>query len=403
MRTIFHIDMDSYFATCEQQANPFLRGKPIAVSGHPSRRTVVAAASVEAKRFGVKSAMSIQEAKRLCPNLYFVLGDPEKYVHLTKKIINIFLSYTNLVEVVSIDEAFMDATDIQKRHGGAIKIAKEIKKRLKQEIGDWMQCSIGIAPNKTIAKLCSGLKKPNGLVVITEKEIPFLLKKIELTDLWGIGTKTKQRLALMNIHTTTDLQKTPLSALIKVFGEVGFHLHQMSLGKDDSPVHSYYEEEQEKSMGHQYTLLKDTLSKDYLKHVLFNLSERVGRRLRKARLSGRVINITIRHSDFKTFTRQKVFSFYTNDGYQIYEMALKIFNKLSLKQPVRLIGVSVSQLTKHAQQALPLACSRKQKNILTAMDEVNNRYGEFTIQRAALLATKKLSKDIAGYGLMRKF
>jgi len=218
MRTIFHIDMDSYFATCEQQANPFLRGKPIAVSGHPSRRTVVAAASVEAKRFGVKSAMSIQEAKRLCPNLYFVLGDPEKYVHLTKKIINIFLSYTNLVEVVSIDEAFMDATDIQKRHGGAIKIAKEIKKRLKQEIGDWMQCSIGIAPNKTIAKLCSGLKKPNGLVVITEKEIPFLLKKIELTDLWGIGTKTKQRLALMNIHTTTDLQKTPLSAQLEKSG-----------------------------------------------------------------------------------------------------------------------------------------------------------------------------------------
>lgn len=402
-KTILHIDMDSYFASVEQQANPFLRGKPIAVSGHPDMRTVVAAASVEAKKYGVKSAMSIQEARRLCPKLYFVLGDPEKYVYLTKRIINIFLSYTDLVEVVSIDEAFMDVTAIEKRHGGVKKIAQEIKRRLKKEIGDWMCCSIGIAPNKLIAKLASGLKKPDGLVLVKSKDISSLLKKIELTDLWGIGPRLKQRLALIGINTISDLQNYPLQSLIKEFGEAGFRLHQMSLGKDSSLVSTYYEEEQEKSMGHQYTLPKNTLDKAYLVNVLLKLSERVARRLRRAGLAGRVVNVTIRYADFETLSKQKTGNFYLNDGFPIYKSAKKILNQFSFKKPVRLIGVSVSQLTNHIQQTLPFLHLSKQQNILKAIDEVNNQYGEFTLQRASLLFAKKLSKDISGYGLKKKF
>lgn len=402
-KKIFHIDMDSYFATCEQQANPFLRGKPIAISGHPDSRTVVSAASKEAKWFGVKSAMAIHEARRFCPEIIFIPGDFDKYVYITKKIINIFLSFTEQVEVTSIDEAFVDVTPIAKRHGGEINVANKIKSELKKQVGDWMTCSIGIAPNKLIAKLISDFKKPDGIMQVRKKDIPSILETIELTDFCGLGRQTEKHLNRMGIHSVTELQQFPLEKLVKEFGEIGLQLHSMSRGRGSDYIPSYYDESQEKSMGHQITLPKNTMDLEYLSNTLLKLCEKTSRRMREAKLVGRVITVSIRHSNFEGFSRQKAVNFYTNDGYQIFKIARNILKTFPLNSPVRLIGVSISQLTTSDQSQLPFSDNQKRKAILKAMDTVNDRHGEFTIKRASLLKELNLKRDIPGHGLMRKF
>lgn len=402
-KKILHIDMDSYFATCEQQANPFLRGKPIAISGHPDSRTVVSAASVEAKKFGVKSAMPIYEARRICPEIIFIPGDFDKYVYITKKIINIFLSFTEQVEVISIDEAFIDVTPIAKRYGGEVKIAERIKSEMKKQIGEWMTCSIGIAPNKLMAKLISEFKKPDGLIQVKKKDILSILKSVELTDFSGLGRQTGKHLNRIGINSVSDLQQYPLDKLVKEFGEVGLKLHNMSWGRGSDHVPSYYEEDQEKSMGHQITLPKNTTDLEYLSNTLLKLSEKTSRRMRKADLVGRVISVSIRYRNFEGHSKQKAIGSHTNDGYQIFKTARNILKTLPLHKSVRLIGVSVSQLTNSDQSQLPFIDTRKKQAILKAMDIVNNKHGEFTVQRACLLEPLGLKRDIASHGLMRKF
>lgn len=401
-KLILHIDMDSYFATCEQQANPFLRGKPIAVSGHPQMRTVIAAASREAKKYGVKTGMSLPEAKNLCPDLIFVLGDPEKYVNLTKRSHSVFLSYTDQVEVFSIDEVFMDVTDIAIRHGGAKAIALEIKKRFRQELGEWMSCSVGIAPNKLMAKVASELEKPDGLVEITEQNLPDILSKLELTDFCGIGKRIEARLALLGIKTVADLQKAPIDLLIREFGVYGEKLRQMSFGQDSSPVKTFYETEDNKSYGHQFTLAQNTLDREEIERVLLKLSEKTARRARSDNLSGRTVRLFLRFSDFSHLSRQITLNYATDNGYDIFKAVNSILKNTRLPKPVRLIGVSISNMQKPVQLPL-LPDLKKELGLTKSLDTINDRYGEFTIQRCRLLNIKKMLKNIAGYGLMRKF
>ena len=394
--------MDSYFATCEAQSNPFLRGKPIAVSGHPQMRTIVAAASCEAKKYGVKTGMSLPEAKNLCPDLTFVLGDPEKYINLTKRSHAVFLSYTDQVEVFSIDEVFMDVTDIATRHGGAKKIGQEIKNRLKQDLGQWMSCSVGIAPNKLMAKVASELEKPDGLVEITDQNIPDVLSKLKLTDFCGIGSRTEARLKGMGIKTVCDLQKASPEILIREFGVYGEKLHQMAFGQDESSVKPIYETEDNKSYGHQFTLPQDTLDRMEIEHILLKLSEKVARRTRRDNLSGRTVRLSLRFSDFSHLSRQTTLNYATDNGYDIFKAARSILENIKLPKPVRLVGVSISQMQKAVQ--LPLLPNIKKEQELTkSLDTINDRYGEFTVQRARLLNIKRMIRDIAGYGLMRKF
>jgi DNA polymerase-4 len=402
-KKIFHIDMDSYFATCEQQANPFLRGKPIAVSGHPDSRTVISAASKEAKKLGVKSAMPIFEARRICPEIIFVPGDFEKYVHITKSIIRIFLSFTDQVEVTSIDEAFMDITPVARRYGRSIHVANKIKAELKQQVGDWMTCSIGIAPNKLMAKLASSLKKPDGIMYIPQKDILSVLETIELTDLCGLGRQTEKHLNRIGIKNLEELRQFPLTKLIREFGQTGLQLSNMSWGRGSDYVPSYYDAYQEKSMGHQITLPKNTLDLEYLNNILLKLCEKTGRRMREAKLAGRVVSVFIRYNNFEGISRQKAVKINVDDGYQIFEIARNILKSFSFKYPVRLIGVSVAQLSPSNQYALPFADTKKKQAILRAMDTVNNKHGEFTIQRACLLKDLGLKRDLPAHGLMRKF
>jgi DNA polymerase-4 len=387
-RTILHIDMNAFFASVEQRVNPQLRGKPIAVGGGISKRSVVAAASYEAKALGVKNGMSSWEAKRICPSLIMVAGDMSKYVYTSKEIIKIFRDYSDLVEVFSIDEAFLDVTLTKHHFGGAIKMARDIKGRIRDRFG--LTCTIGIGPNKLLAKLAGELKKPDGLVVINHDDVPEMFDMIPVKELCGVGRKIEVYLAEMGIKTCGDLRRCPEWRLVRRFGAAwGERLYMMGQGRDESPVNPGYIEDEAKSMGHSYTLPKNTMDRTVVKNYLLHLSEQVGRRLRGNGYKGRTIHLYIRHSDFTGFSRQRKLEDYMDDGYDIYNQAAKILDEANLDEKmVRLIGVSLSSLIKDLDQISMLEEKESRKKVIKAMDEVNDKFGEFTLTRASLLKTE---------------
>ena len=397
---IMHIDMNSYFASVEQQANPHLRGKPIGVGGPNEGRSVVAAASIEAKMRGVKSAMSIYEARKICPDMIFVEGDYAKYATVTDRLVRIFRRYSPLMEIFSIDEVFLDVSDTLKNYRGAIKAANEIKRAIRTEVGEWLTCSIGIAPNKLIAKLASDLKKPDGLVVVTKKNIPKLLKYIQLDDLCGIGRRMKKNLLSIGIDTVEKLGNASLEQLVKKFGKPGYILHHMGRGEDDSPVVPYYEIPEPKSMGHSYTLPRDTDNPDVIYGTLLRLSEQVGRRMRSENFVGRVVHAYIRSSDFGGMGKQKALKHYIDDGYEIYRVAREIIESFHYMGSVRLVGVSVSKLVKGVYQLSFLPKDQNREELVNTVDKINNRYGEFTVGRASLMRAK-MTKGTSGMGANR--
>lgn len=397
-RIIMHIDMNSYFASVEQQANPHLRGKPIGVGGPNDGRTVIAAASIEAKRRGVKSAMGIYEARKICPDIIFVQGDYHKYACVTDRIVRIFRRYSPVMEIFSIDEVFLDVTDTLKTYRSAVKSAYEIKRAIKKGVGEWLTCSVGIAPNKLMAKLASNMKKPDGLVVVRKKDIPKILNKIELDDLCGIGRRMKRNLLSLGIDTVAKLGAVPVEKLVDKFGKWGYLLHHMGRGEDESPIVPYYEIPEPKSMGHSYTLPRDTTDPDVILSTLLRLSEQVGRRMRAERFLGRVVHAVIRTSGFHSMGRQKSLQRYIDDGYEIYKVAGKIIESFHYRGAVRLVGVSVSGLVQDYYQLSFLPEDRRRERLVAVLDQVNDKYGEFTVGRASLMKSK-LNKGVSGMGV----
>lgn len=380
-RVIIHADMNAYFASVEQQSNPALRGKPIAVVG--SGRTVVTTASYEARAYGVKTGMTKWEAQRACPDIIFVVGNNRKYTWTSCQINKIFLEYTPLVETFSIDEAFLDVTGSLTLFGGDERIAFLIKAQIKHHFG--LTCSIGIAPNKLLAKLASDMKKPDGLTIIRPEEVLGIMEAVPIEDLCGIGRKTQRQLYLLGIKTCGDLGRFPVDILRRKFGVIGERLHYMGLGMDNSPVVPAEEAEEVKSVGHSITLDRDiTERKEILKYLL-QLSEMVGRRARRYGVAGKTVHLTIRYSDFSTFGRQQSRSTPTNSSDEIYEEAVKILDTYDIQQPVRLLGVRISNLC-YMREQLPLFESERRKALATgAMDAVNNKYGDFAVTFGSLL------------------
>ena len=262
-RIILHVDMNSYFATVEQQCNPFLRGQPIAIGGSPGTRSIVVAASIEAKRFGVKTGMTPIEAKQCCPQIMFIQGDPAKYGELTQIFINLARGYTSRIDVYSIDELFMDLTGHVRSLQDACVIATKLKRQLRELVGDYLSCSVGIAPNRMLAKLSSNMKKPDGLVVLRQEDIPFVLKWIDLTDIPGIGERLKRRFFDLGITNLEQLGKCPLAILLQEFGpNYGLTLSEMGRGIDRTEVQYIDEVQPAKSIGHTYTLPQNTKDHD---------------------------------------------------------------------------------------------------------------------------------------------
>jgi DNA polymerase IV len=380
-RLILHIDMDAFFISVEQRDNPALLGKPAAVCGSLSR-SVVTSATYEARPYGIRAGMSTQEAKRRCPQLILVPGSHSKYTETSARIFAILKKITPMVEVASIDEAYLDVTQSLLLFRSPLHLTQSIKDQIRES--EQLTCSIGVAPNKLLAKLGSGLKKPDGLVVIQKEDVEAVLKDLPVSKLYGIGPKLTEALNAMGIFTCGQLGNFPVSALTKRFGAIGEGLHEMGLGSDDSPVVPFDEGEDAKSISHSVTLEEDTSDPNMLRKVLLQLSERVSRRMRKEGFYGKRIAITVRYSDFFTFSKQKTLSKWVNSGNEIFQHASEIFKSISHPKPIRLLGVGISLLKKEGYQLDLFEKRDKKDNLLKAMDRVNERFGDWTLTWAGL-------------------
>jgi len=343
-RAVIHIDLDSFFASVEIKRRPELKGRPVVVGadGDPAKRGVVSAASYEARRFGVKAAMPLRQAKKLCPEAVFLPVDFAAYEEVSEKFMAILRDYSTLVESFGLDEAFIevlaDPGADPFRH--ALALSAEMKARVKRELG--LTASVGVAPNKLLAKMCSEVKKPDGYFVLEEGGVEKFLRDLPVRKLWGVGAKTEKRLKDIGINTVGELARTPVSHIEKYFGPViGKGLHEHARGIDDSPVVPFYEPE---SMGREVTFEEDAADFYILKETLYALTEDVTARLKTAGCKARTVTIKVRFSNFRTVTRSHTLEEPTDSMNDIWGAALKLLEGVDMERPVRLVGVKVSGL-----------------------------------------------------------
>jgi nucleotidyltransferase/DNA polymerase involved in DNA repair len=392
-RTILHVDMDAFYAAVEQRDHPEYRGKPVIVGSDPKQgrgRGIVATCSYEARKFGVHSAQPISQAWRLCPQGIYVLPDMEKYGRVSSRLMSILQGFTDMIEPVSIDEAFLDVTGSAKLFGDGTGIAKKIKNRIRDELG--LTASVGVAANKFVAKVASDLKKPDGLVVVEPGDEKAFLAPLPVGRLWGVGPKTEaglKKVGLERIGQIAGLQHSELTARL---GKTGAHLWQLAQGIDDRPV---IPDEGCKSIGHEITFERDTADRQLLHATLLNLSEKVAQRLRSNGARARTIAIKFRESDFSTFTRRTTLNTPVNTSEAIFHAAERLFETL-LREcvPVRLIGVYASGLefeTGGKQMSLLNPAPQKDRKLASALDSIVQRFGDRAITRAALVPKKKES------------
>ncbi|HIJ96814.1 MAG TPA: DNA polymerase IV [Desulfuromonadales bacterium] len=386
-RTILHIDMNAFFASVEQSANPELRGKPVAVVGGHGR-TVITTSSYEARAKGVKTGMAIWEGKRACPELIIVVGDNRKYTYTSTKINDIFHTYTPTVEAFSIDESWLDVTHSLSIFGSAENIAYLIKARIRHLFG--ITCSIGVAPNKLLAKLASDMQKPDGLTVIRPENVSRILEQMPIKELCGIGKKMQRHLNMMSIYTCGELGRCDAARLTRKFGIIGTRLKEMGRGIDNVPVVSFGKEDDVKSVGHSSTLERDIDNPAEIRRFILQLSEMVGNRARRYNVSGKTIHLYVRYADFfSSWGKQTTLKNYINLSDEIYLAALGILATVELEQPVRLLGISLSNL-KHQAEQLPLFEDERKKRFATqAMDRINDRFGRMSVTFGSLLPGKE--------------
>jgi DNA polymerase-4 len=389
-KIILCADMDAFFASVEQQANPCLRGKPIGIIGSGGR-TVITTASYEARKFGVKTGMNIYEAKKVFPSLILVIGNNEKYTHTCKELETIYNQFTPDVEIYSIDEAFLDITTTHHLFGGPEAVGMSIKKAIKKRFG--INCTVGIGPNILMAKLASDISKPDGLRWIKPETVEEVLKDLPVKELWGIGSRISERLAALGIRTCGKLGKAPASLLRNKFGIYGEMLKAMGRGICNRPIQTRPEEA--KSIGHSMTLPEDIWKINEIEAYLLMLSEMVGRRARKYGYMGRTVSLMVRYKDFETFSKQTTLSDFTNDTHAIFQTTLKIINTIRLKDRIRLLGVSLSSFIKDPYQIPLIEEERKRKHIIQAIDYINDTYGDFKITWGSYMQQKRSSGVIS--------
>lgn len=383
-KIIAHIDMDAFFASVEQAVNPKYRGKPLIVGSRGKKyRTVVAACSYEAKAFGVSSGMSTVEAFRLCPQAEFISADSSKYIYTSSEIFELLKTYSQKLEMASVDEFYLDFS-----HDGleiAVNKAIEIKEKIKSRFA--ITCSVGISSAKLVAKIAGKIKKPDGLMVVSAGEEEKFMSSLLVEKVPGIGPALKQSLNYMSIFTCGQLAKLSEKFLLDKFGKLGFWLADISKGIDLQEV-GYWDQPQElpKSIGHSHTLENNINSIRDLKPWIRMLCEMVGFRLRKECLQAYVVHFYLRGND-GFFNRQKKFGNPTFDSAQIYKRAMLIFDTLNKFFSVRALGISVSGLVVKDENFL-FEDENKKNNLITAVDKINNRFGDWSIYPASLNEVK---------------
>ncbi len=390
--TIIHVDMDAFYASVEQRDRPETRGRPVIVGADPRGRGVVSAASYEARRFGVHSAMPIGRAFRLCPEGVFLPVDMDKYAGVSREIMAVLAEFTPLVEPLSIDEAFLDVTASRALHGDGAAIGREIKKRIRASVS--LTASVGVAPNKFLAKVASELEKPDGLVVVEPGREALFLAPLPVSRLWGVGKVTGSVLETMGIRTIGQLALTPAAHLAARFGKHGPDLLNLARGLDDRVVET---DAPSKSMGAEETFEHDTHEVDLLRATLRGQSERVGRELRGAGYAGRTVTLKLRFADFSTITRSHTDD-PTQDGLVIYRRVESLFARVTLKQAVRLIGLSVSGLGPAGEGQLSLLApdAVRRERLARAVDRLATRFGDEVLRPASLMPKRRRSRPQSG-------
>lgn len=389
MRTIMHVDMDAFFAAVEVLDHPHYANKPLIIGGYKdSPRGVVSTASYEARKFGVHSAMPIAQAVLLCPQGIFIPGRMKRYQEISHQIHQIFPQFSPLVEPLSIDEAFLDMTGCEHFYPNLEEMGLSLKKQIKQEVG--LTASVGIGPNKFLAKLASDWEKPDGLTIIKPDQVEQFLADLPVHKLWGVGKKSAARLHELNLHYVRDLLPHSESSLQAQVGTaLGSQIYNLARGIDERPVQP---DQQIQSIGHELTFTTDTAEWDFLRRQLANLSEKVGWRLREHKLQAKTITIKVRFHNFKTITRSHTLVQSFNDDDTIFQEAILLLQAISL-EPVRLLGVTVSNFSQGRQLALfsPLPASTSQIN--EVMDGINRKFAPGTITKGRTLPLKVDKKD----------
>lgn len=397
--TILHIDLNSCFATIEQQANPKLRGKPIAVAAYTTPSGCIVAPSIEAKRFGVKVGMRVKDGKMLCPGLIVVYPDPWKYrnVHLSFK--NLFLSYTDNVTPKSIDEFILDIEGYPSYSKGIINVGKEIKQRIKEEIGEWLTVSVGIAPNRFLAKTAAGLHKPDGLDVIDKNNYLDIYAKLQLMDLCGIKAQNSIRLNNFDIYSVSDFYNAPVWKLRAAFASViGFYWYLRIHGWEIDDV-----DFGRKSFGNSYALPKPLTTPQELAPLVRKLVEKTGVRMRKANFWAKGVHFAVMYRDGSFWHRGTTLPDYIFDSKDIYEIAFHLLLASPYRKPVRDLAVSCFHLKEATNTQMSLLTDlTKKQNLVSAVDKINERWGDFVITPALMLGMQDIIIDRVSYGNIKE-
>ncbi len=376
-----HVDMDAFYASVEQMDNPELKGKPLIVGARPEERGVVAAASYKAREFGIHSAMPTSQAIRLCRDVIILPVRMSRYREISRRIHLVFYDYTEQIEPISLDEAFLDVTGSVRIYGSAENIGRQIKDRIKKEIG--LTASVGLAPNKFLAKLASDMDKPDGFVIITEENKREILDPLPVVRVWGIGRVTAKKLTSSGINTIGQLRKMPVSYLESFLGKNAGEIVNLCNGIDDRLVQSSREA---KSISAEETFAKDIIDKATLLNVLQNQVEEVAGKLRSEKLEAKTVNLKFRYKDFKTVTRSHTLDSHTNVTQMILKSAFDVFEKwhTSSQGYLRLLGFGVSNLRKSGSGQLMLFDQNtddKQKSLDKSFDQIRGKYGDDILKR----------------------
>jgi DNA polymerase-4 len=381
-RTIFHVDMDAFFVSVEELSNPELKGKAVVVGGQRDERGVVSAASYEARKFGVHSAMPLRTAAKLCPHAIFLDGHPDLYREYSSKAAGVLQDFSPAVEMASIDEAYVDMTGTEKLHGPPLRSAHKLHREMKERTG--LNCSIGIGSSRLMAKICSDQAKPNGVLYVLPGQEQRFLAPLDVGKIPGVGKVTKAHLNQMGIVRIGDLLRVEESTLEKNFGKWGAALAGKARGEDAGAwfAGEVGEEWQAKSISHEHTFGQDTCDRERLESTLARLSEMVGRRVREQRFHARTLQLKLRYSDFTTITRAHSLVIPTSVDAEIFSTIRKLFlDHWEVGRPVRLLGVQASNFDDVPEQLELLEgdTRRRWERALSASDRLRDKYGESAV------------------------
>ena len=382
LRWILHLDMDAFYASVEQLDNPELRGKAVIIGG--ADRGVVSTASYEARKFGVRSAMPVFQARKLCPHGIYIRGRMERYAEKSSEVMAVLDQFSPLVEKASVDEAYLDFTGLERIHGAVEDLARILQETVHATTG--LTCSVGLAPVKFLAKIASEIRKPGGLTILAHADIPAFLHTLPVSKIPGVGKQMLVTLESLGVRTAADVQRFPRDFWQNRLGKAGESLYERAHGIDPRPVEPYVEPKSESA---ENTFAKDTKDRELLTTWLLRQSERVGANLRKHGFSGRTITLKVKYSDFTQRTKSRTLDHPTNTTRTIYETAVELLDEIKLERPLRLIGVGVSHFGEGERQFTLLPCANDQQNerealLDSTLDQLRRKFGQKAVIRGKL-------------------